>query len=474
MKRNIWILWLALALMMGGALPVFGASAQPELIGETAVLMDMKTGEILMEKNAHEQRYPASTTKVMTAILALENLNLSTQITVDEKTPYEVEGSHIALEPGEIFTVDQLLNGMLIESANDCALVLGKSIAGSTENFARMMNEKAKELGALNTNFVNPNGLHDPAHKSTAYDLAMIARYAMTDSAISEKFRELVTTYKYDVPATNKKTEPRHLYNTNRLLYDTVNKVYVNGTKRACKYDGVTGVKTGYTSNAGGCLVASAQRNGSEFLCVTMKSTDMGRFADCISMLDWAFANYRSVSPVSRGEKVGEVKIKRGSVRSVEAVSASDIYATIPMDAPDSVVSIQTVMENQIEAPVAKGQIIGKIQVYEGDELVGEFDAVAKKEIPRGGWMSIFGVTDAAAKKIYTVTGIGLLVIFLLLCGYVALKRRQIRLKKARREKRQKRIAQNRVKKEETEQESLKRAQWEREYEKRYENRYKS
>jgi len=473
MKRRVWIVLLTLALVMGSTLPVFAATAQPELIGETAILIDMKTGEILMEKNAHEQRYPASTTKIMTAILTLENLDLNAQVTVDDVTPYEVEGSHIALEPGEVLTVDQLLNGMLTESANDCALVLGKTIAGSTEDFARMMNEKAKELGALNTNFVNPNGLHNPNHKATAYDLAMMARYAMTDPTISAKFRELVTTYKYEIPATNKKTEPRYLYNTNRLLYDTVNKVYVNGVKRVCKYDGVTGVKTGYTSNAGGCLVASAQRNGSEFLCVTMKSTDMGRFSDCIAMLDWAFANYRTVSPISIGSDVGEVTVKRGSVKSVGAVAAEDIYTTIPMDSPDSVVTTQVIMENQVEAPVAKGQIVGKIQVYENDELVGEFDAVAKEEIPRGGMLSIFGITDATARKIYIGTGITLLVILLLLWGYVLLKRRQVRRRKARRAERQKRIAEAKAQKEQTDEEYLKRAQWEKEYEKRYENRYK-
>ncbi|MBQ4576814.1 MAG: D-alanyl-D-alanine carboxypeptidase, partial [Firmicutes bacterium] len=148
MKRRIWVILLTLTMLLGSVVPSFGATNPPELIGETAIVMDMKTGEILMEKNAHEQRYPASTTKVMTAILTLEHYkDLNEQLVVDDVTPYEVEGSHIALEPKEVLTVHQLLGGLLTESANDCALVLGKHIGGSTEDFARMMNEKAKVLG---------------------------------------------------------------------------------------------------------------------------------------------------------------------------------------------------------------------------------------------------------------------------------------------------------------------------------------
>ncbi len=474
MKRQCLMICLTLVMILSSVVPSFGATAQPELIGETAILIDMKTGEILMEKNANEQRYPASTTKVMTAILTLEHFkDLNEQLTVDDVTPYEVEGSHIALEPGEILTVHQIMGGMMTESANDCALVLGKSIAGSTEDFARMMNEKAKALGALNTNFVNPNGLHDPEHKSTAYDLAMIARYAMTNPSISAIFREFVTTYKYEIPPTNIKTEMRHLYNTNRLLYDTVNKVYVGNQKRVCKYEGVTGVKTGYTSHAGGCLIASAERNGSEFLCVTMKSTDMGRFADSIAMLDWAFTNYRTYQALNQGDHVGEVSVKRGAVKTVQVASASDIYTTIPMESPDTIVTTKVVMDTQVQAPVAKNQVVGKIQVYEGEELVGEYDAVAVEAVEEGGFLSIFGIDNATAKKIYIGFAVALLLIVALFWGYVVLKRRQIARRKARREERKKRIAEAKAQKEQNDEEYRKRAEWEKEYEKRYENRYK-
>ena len=474
MKRKLWIMLLTLIMLLGSVTPSFGASAFPELIGETAIVMDIKTGEILYEKNAHEQRYPASTTKVMTTILTLEHYkDLNEQLVVDDVTPYEVEGSHIALEPKEILTVHQLLGGLLTESANDCALVLGKHIGGSTEDFARMMNQKAKELGALNTNFVNPNGLHDPAHKSTAYDLAMIARYAMTNPEISPIFREFITTYKYEIPPTNIKTQTRHLYNTNRLLYDTVNKVYVGNTKRVCKYEGVTGIKTGYTSHAGGCLISSAERNGSEFMVVTMKSTDMGRFADSIAMLDWAFENYRTYQVLSQGDDLGEIEVKRGAVKTVKVAVATDIFTTIPMEADDSYVTTKLVMKEEIVAPVAKNQVVGTIQVYEGEELVGEYDAVAVDTVEEGGMLAVFGIDNATAKKIYIGVALFFLAIIGLIALYVVMKKRQIARRKARREERQKRIQEAKALKEQTDEEYRKRAEWEKEYDKRYENRYR-
>ncbi|MBF6841874.1 D-alanyl-D-alanine carboxypeptidase family protein, partial [Acinetobacter baumannii] len=153
----------------------------------------MDTGQILYEKNPHLKLHPASTTKIMTGILAIENGNLNDVVTVDDETPYVIKGSHIALEPGEKLTLKDLLYALLIESANDSALVIAKHIAGTAEEFAKMMNDKAKELGALNTNFVNPHGLTDENHLTTAYDLSLIARYAMKN----ETFREIVSNYTY-------------------------------------------------------------------------------------------------------------------------------------------------------------------------------------------------------------------------------------------------------------------------------------
>ena len=213
-KKTITITLIILLLINLMPLVSFAASEPPDIIGETAIVIDAKTGQVLYNKNMHDQRYPASTTKLITALLAIENLDLSKTVTIDAETPF-TEGSRIYLLEGENVTVEQLLYALMLESANDAAVALGKEIAGTVPAFAEMMNRKAIELGAKNTNFVNPNGLHDDNHLSTAYDLAMIAKEAMKN----EKIRELVTTYRYVIPATNKQ-ETRYLYNTNRLLYD--------------------------------------------------------------------------------------------------------------------------------------------------------------------------------------------------------------------------------------------------------------
>lgn len=453
--KKIIAIFLAIAVVFSGGAPSYGATADPVVTGETAIVMDMNTGEVLFEKNSHDTRYPASTTKIMTAILALENLELDTEIAVDDKTPFEVEGSHIALVPGEVLTVNQLLHAMMTESANDCALVLGKAVSGSTEEFAKLMNQRAKELGAKNTNFVNPNGLHNPEHLSSAYDLAMMSRYAMTDPKISKEFRELVTTYKYYVPPTNKQPE-RFLYNTNRLLYDTVHTTVINGVKRVYKYDGVTGIKTGYTSHAGGCLVSSAQRDGTEILTVVMKSTDNGRFSDCIAMLDWGFENYKTVAKEKAGAALGTVKVKTGAVKNVEAVLSQDVYVTVPAEASADLVTTKILLDPSVKAPIAKGQMIGQVEVYESDTLITTVAALAAEAVEKGGILSYIGVQDVTAKKI----GIGLLAAFVLLSVlifiYIMIKRRQVRLRKERRRLR----AEQRKKAE-----SARRDAWEAEYE---------
>ncbi len=162
--------------------------------------------------------HPASTTKIMTGILAIELANMDDMVTIDDEVVYLTDGSHIALEPGgEQMKFEHLLNALLIESANDTALAIAKHISGSIDEFAKLMNDKAKELGALNTNFVNPNGLTDENHLTTAYDLSLMAKYAMENPT----FRQIVCNYTYQIPETNKKTEVRYLKSANKLLYSS-------------------------------------------------------------------------------------------------------------------------------------------------------------------------------------------------------------------------------------------------------------
>ena len=430
MKRIVSIILTVLVLINASPVISFGATEPPAIMAETGIVIDAKTGQVLYDKNMNEQREPASTTKVITALLALENLELDKTVTIDAETPF-TEGSRVYLLEGEQVTVEQLMYALLLESANDAAVALAKEISGSIPAFAVKMNQKAKELGAKNTNFVNPNGLHVEGHLTTAYDLAMIAREAMKN----EEFRKLVLTYRYIIPATNKQ-DTRYLYNTNRLIYDNKTKVMVNGVMRAAKYDGATGIKTGYTSDAGGCLIAGAKRGDTELIAVVMKSTDEGRFGDAIALLDYGFANYKSIKVMEADTILGEIPIKHGSIKKVQVIAKEEAYATLPSEASKSMVKTKIKLDENVQAPVAKGQKVGVVELYEGDQLIGTVDAVTEQGIPKGGVLSIIGISDDAAKVIERIAAAVLILIILLFAAYVTLKRRQIRRRKLRRQER--------------------------------------
>ena len=218
------------------------------------IVMDVKTNRILCGNNIHEKKYMASTTKILTAIVAIENCNLEEKVTITEKS-IGVEGSSIYLEKGEILSVKDLLYGLMLRSGNDCAETLALHVSKSIENFAVLMNEKAKEIGCLNSNFVNPHGLHNDNHYTTAYDLALISCYAIKNPI----FKEISSTKSIRIPFTTR--------NTVRLL--------INKNKMLNSYDGATGIKTGYTKKAGRCLVTSAEKNGVELVSVVLNCSPM-------------------------------------------------------------------------------------------------------------------------------------------------------------------------------------------------------
>lgn len=433
MKKALSLTILIILIFCNSADTSFGTTPPLPLTGQGAILIDATTGKVLYEMNSHKQLYPASTTKIMTAILALENLKLTDKVEIDAETPF-TEGSRIYLLEGEDVNVEDVMFGMMLESANDSAVALAKKISGSVEQFAKLMNEKAKEVGAENTNFVNPNGLHDDAHLSTAYDLAMMAKYAMKNST----FRDFVSTYQYTMEATNLQ-ETRYFYNTNRLLYDNIHKVTVNGQIRGCKYDGITGIKTGYTGRAGGCLVAGAKRGSTELIAVTLASTDMGRFQDCITLLDYGFANYKTVNALEQGKDLGTIPVSRGSVKNVRVILPDEVNATLPSEASASLIRTEIELYDSVEAPVVPGQKAGNIKIYAGDELIGEYDAVTADQVDRGGWMSIVGITDATAKKIRNIFLYLVILLLTVLLVYILIKRRQVRIRRKKRQQREER-----------------------------------
>jgi D-alanyl-D-alanine carboxypeptidase (penicillin-binding protein 5/6) len=238
------------------------ALAMPEVTAQAAIVSDMVSGQILAEKNAHQPLAPASTTKIATALVALQRGQLEEQVTVHESAL--IEGAKMGLSPGQVVTLEELLYGLLLRSGNDAATAIAQHIGGSVDGFVEMMNQEAENLGLTATHFVNPHGLDAPDHYSSAYDLMMIARQALADPT----FAEIVSTQQYTFRG-------RRLDNRNELLGN---------------YRGADGVKTGTTAGAGECLVASATRDGHQVLVVVLGSED--RYGDASTLLDYYFDNY--------------------------------------------------------------------------------------------------------------------------------------------------------------------------------------
>lgn len=418
--KKIFMMILVLLIILNSIIVSFAETDKnPTINASAAVLINASTGEVLYDKNMNQKMYPASTTKIMTALLVLENLDLSSTVTIDKETAL-TGGSQINLSEGEEITVEQLLYALLLKSANDSAVALAKAVDGNVSAFADRMNVRAKELGAKNTNFVTPNGLHDNNHYTTAYDLAMITREAMKN----KKFRKIVTTLKYTIPVTNK-SDARVLKNPNKLLFSK-KIISVNGISRPIKYAGATGIKNGYTSEAGRCLVAGATRDHMELISVVLNTTATGKFADSIALLDYGFENYKNMLAIKKGESLGEIRVSKGAVNKVKIVSSESSYLIMPKEKADLKVNRKVVLNHNIEAPVKKGEMVGKVEIYKGDMLTDVVDAVTVEKVNKGGPLSLIGIPDHISRILAMI----LLAIIVLFSVFILKhKRRSVKYK---------------------------------------------
>ncbi len=354
----------------------------PEIHAGASILMDLKTGRILYENNSEERMYPASTTKVLTGIMAIEMLDPAKVVTATDAAiaPITMEHSSMGIYRGEQLTIEQLIYGMLVHSANDAANVLAIEMGGTLSNFAQMMNEKAAELGAQNSHFVNPHGFHDDDHYTTAKDLALISKYAMQN----EKFREIVATTRYTIPPTNK-------YKTDRILITTNNLISKFKTT-ANFYDAAIGVKTGSTSLAQYCLVGAAKKGDAEFLTVLMKCPNQAAsgetaysFADTKKLLEYAFNNYEYKTVAAPTDIISDSKVyeAKDNVR-VALVPKDEISSLLPknIDTVNDIV-INREIEEDIKAPISKGQVLGKVSFSYNGELLGETELVASNDVEK-------------------------------------------------------------------------------------------
>lgn len=335
------------------------AQTEPNIRARSAVLIDASNGEILYAKNESEKLPMASTTKIMTALLALEYGDLEEIVTVDNSAS-GVEGSSMFLGKGEKISLENLLYGLMLWSGNDAAKAIAIHIAGSVESFVSMMNAKAKELGALHTNFVNPNGLPAENHYTTANDLACIAYHAMKNPM----FAQIVSTKSRKIPWE------RHEYD----------RVLTNHNKLLTRYDDCTGIKTGFTKAAGKCLVSSATRDGVNLICVVLNSPDM--YNECAQMLDYGFSVVELVTLMHKDDYVGTIIVKNGVEVNLEVYLNDDIIISAVKN-NNSQPSIKLILNESVEAPVSKGQQLGCIQVLLDDEVLKEYPLFASCDVHR-------------------------------------------------------------------------------------------
>lgn len=340
----------------------FATETPPNTYSEACVLMEASTGRVLYEKNSNQIMYPASTTKIMTAILTLEHCQLTDVATVSYEAIHSVPYgySHASLQLGEQLTIEQLLHVLLIPSANDAANVLAEHIGGSVDSFASMMNAKATEIGCKNTHFVNPNGVHNVEHVSTAYDMALIGRYAMRNST----FRSIVSTTTYTLPTTNKYDKRDRVFNTtNELLKedyrDRVDNYY---------YPYAIGIKTGYTDAAKSCIVAGAQKDGLEYIVTILGAgtTENGlqaRPIDCKNLFEYAFNNF-AISTVKEKDSVLKQVDVNGATKETKTL---DVIIQDKIDILTDKTTVTTALiptidlPSDLQAPIAKNSVIGKI-----------------------------------------------------------------------------------------------------------------
>lgn len=324
------------------------------LYSNSSILIDSTTGQILYEHNAYEKTYPASTTKLMTAILTLENCNLSDSVTINKDALNGIPKSYTtaALKAGESLTVEQLLHVLLIPSANDAANVLAYHIAGSIDNFAIMMNSKAKEIGCQNTHFVNPSGIHDDEHYSTAYDMALIGKYANT----FEKIREIATQTSYSLP--NLPDGKERVFKTTNTLITPKNKYY---------YEYATGLKTGYTDKAKSCIVAKAKKDDIELICVVLggnKTEDLKseRELDCHTLFEYGFNNFKHSTICGKNNSLDKSNLTNvpSNLQNANIVFSEDLSILVNTNNTQNIVP-NIVWKNDLQLPIYKNTVVGNI-----------------------------------------------------------------------------------------------------------------
>lgn len=376
-KRLITLFILTVIFLVLFLTPAGAAETKFELEAEAAILIDALAGNILYEKNIHEPLPPASITKIMTLLLALEaieegKVSLGEEVVVSERAA-SMGGSQIFLSPGDVVTMEELLIGIAVGSGNDASVAVAEHIAGSLEGFVDMMNERASQLVMDHTVFQNACGLHIEGHVTTAYDIALMSRELLKYPEIHEWFT--IWLDEDFLEGRISVEEGIYLSNTNRMVR---------------YYPGCDGLKTGYTSQAGHCIAATAKRDDTRFIAVILNAPDSKtRFNEAGELLDYAFANFETVLLAEKGQVIEEVQVEKGKESTVELILPEELGILVEKaEAPDF--EKEVVITHSLTAPLTVGEKLGELIISREGQEVLKKNLVAEKSIDRASLLDIF------------------------------------------------------------------------------------
>ena len=473
--KKLTIYVLAAVMLLLGTVPSFaeeshfkGAKTPPDTTGTSIMLMDAGNGKVLYEKDAYKKRDPASITKILNCLVCLDTLDFDEEVTVDISPT--TEGSVMELKKGETMSVRDIVYGMMLWSANDGAQYLAYLAGdGDIGSFCDMMNAKARELGAKDTKYVNPNGLNNASvnNVTTAYDIAVTVRQAMKDP----RFREIVGTQEYTIPATNK-SKKRELTNSNMCLWSDLIKDaaegdayaldkyteeyksnpynYVSDDEAANReaardqaklvdslmYKPCIGVKTGYSSTAGDCFAGFAKKGNTEIIAVVLNSPHTkNKFQDAKKLWKYAYDNFKSYTAQEMEDFDYEMKVKQGELREVKLGIDEDLKVTaLKKDKPSETVTVEVELkEEKPLCPVKKGEVVGKLVAYDKGKAVASEDLISLETSGKGGPLSHIGFADEDRYQFFI-----LLALFIALL-IIIIRRRRARMRRIRRRRRARR-----------------------------------
>ena len=372
------------------------AAEQISIRSGAGLLVERSQDRVLFEKNAYKKMYPASTTKILTAIVVLENTNLSDMATVSQNALETIPNGYVTcnLQIGEELSIKDLMYALMVKSANDAAVVLAEHVGGSVENFSDMMNQKAKDIGCKNTHFVNPNGIHSDNHYTTAYDLYLMAEYALTFEHNNE-FKEFVSRTSYTLPATNMyPAEDRTFSTTNELI-----KINNNDRIDNYYYKNALGIKTGHTSQAGYCLVSSSSRDDLEFISVILDggfdSTGLSeRYTETIKLFNFGYDNFTLTKIKDSNNIIDTVEVEKATKETASLNLLIKDEITVINDKATNINEIEPKIEidEVLVAPIMKGDVLGKI-TYTVDGIDYTSDLIAEHDVEKHNYALDFIIT---------------------------------------------------------------------------------